>query len=213
MLFEYNHFIQISHKGQNMKKRVLAFLMALGVAVSMTTAISAAEAPAKKKKQTPQGLYVNPQEAYDMKMKDPDHVLVIDVRTPEELYFVGYASIVDKNIPLAYVEYGKLNKKGKKFASHKNKNIVTQIDAFVKSKGLDKETAKIITFCRSGDRSAAVATMLGKAGYKHAYTQIEGTEGDKSKDKKLRTVNGWKNAGLPYTYKFNKDLYVDLDGK
>ncbi len=194
-----------------MKKRIFSFLMAIGLATAMTTALSAAEMPAKKKKQTPQGLYLSPKEAYDMKMKDPK-VLVIDVRTPEELYFVGYATIVDKNIPLKYVDYTKLNKKGTKFGGHVNKNFVSQVEAFVKSKGLDKN-AKIITFCRSGDRSGVAATMLYKAGFKNVYTQIEGTEGDKSKDKKLRTVNGWKNAGLPYTYKFKKDLFIDLDGK
>ncbi len=197
-----------------MKKRVLAFLMALGVAASMTTAISAAEAPAKKKKITPQALYVTAKEAHDMVSKEGDKILFVDTRTPEEVYFVGMPEGLDKNIPIAYVDYGKIKeKKGKaKFASKMNKNFVPQVEAALKAKGLGKDD-KIVLICRSGGRSATAAKKLDKVGYKNIYTVVDGFEGDKSKDKKLRTVNGWKNAGLPYTYKFNKDIYVDLDGK
>ena len=63
--------------------------------------------------------------------------------------------------------------------------------------------------CRSGNRSAKAADLLAKAGYTKVYNQVEGYEGDKAKEgdtKGKRTVNGWKNAGLPWNYHLDKDV-------
>jgi len=188
-----------------MVKKLLSAMMILGLVGLFTTTLNAADVPTKKKKQSAAGLYLTPKEAYDMKKANPAKVLFVDVRTPEELYFVGHAANIDKNIPLKYVDYSKTNKKGKGFASAKNKNLIAQLDAAMKEKGLTKEDA-VIFICRSGDRSAFAATAAFKAGYKKPYTITTGTEGDKSAEKK-RTVNGWKNDGLPWNYKFNKDYF------
>ena len=62
--------------------------------------------------------------------------------------------------------------------------------------------------CRSGKRSAKAADMLADAGYTKVYSVVDGYEGDKAKDgpdKGKRTVNGWKNSGLPWTYSLDKD--------
>jgi len=184
--------------------------MVFGLMSAFVSGLYAGDVPTSKKKITPQGKYLTPQEAYDMKSKEGDKVLVVDVRTPEELYFVGYPTIVDKNIPLAYVDYSKFkkNKKGEvvKFASHLNKEFVAQIEAALKEKGLGKD-APIILMCRSGSRAAKAAKILDKAGYKNVYNMDQGFEGDKDKQKH-RTVNGWKNAGLPYTYKVNPAVFI-----
>ena len=189
-----------------MFKKIISSFIIFGLLAISATVATAADMPAKKKKQTPQGLYLSPKEANDMLQADAAKILFVDVRTPEELYFVGHAKGIDKNVPLAYVNYSKLNKKGKKFASGKNKKFVEQIEAALKEKGLTKDD-KIILICRSGDRSASGAKILDKVGYKNVYTIITGTEGDKDKETKKRTVNGWKNAGLPWNYKFNKDVF------
>jgi len=188
-----------------MVKKLLSAMMILSLVGLFTTTLNAADMPTKKKKQSAAGLYLTPKEAYDMKMANPGKVLFVDVRTPEELYFVGHAANIDKNIPFKYVDYSRTNKKGKGFASAKNKNLIAQLDAAMKEKGLTKEDA-VIFICRSGDRSAFAATAAFKAGYKKPYTITTGTEGDKSAEKK-RTVNGWKNDGLPWNYKFNKDYF------
>jgi len=180
-------------------------MMILSLVGLFTTTLNAADVPTKKKKQSAAGLYLTPKEAYDMKQANPGKILFVDVRTPEELYFVGHAANIDKNIPLKYVDYSRTNKKGKGFASAKNKNLIAQLDAAMKAKGLTKEDP-VIFICRSGDRSAFAATAAFKAGYKKPYTITTGTEGDKSAEKK-RTVNGWKNDGLPWNYKFNKDYF------
>ncbi len=181
-------------------------VMSLTAAAVLATGLMAAEEPAKKKKQTTLKLYLTPAEAHDMKTKDAAKVLFVDVRTPDELYFVGHSDDIDYNIPLKYVDYSKLNKKQKGFASYKNAKLVEEFDAALKEKNLTKDD-KIITICRSGDRSAKVANILAKAGYKKVYSVVTGTEGDKDKTTHKRTVNGWKNDKLPWSYKFNKDYF------
>ena len=74
------------------------------------------------------------------------------------------------------------------------------------SKGL-KPDDPIVLICRSGDRSAAAANLLAQAGFKSVYSVVDGYEGDLAKDGPKagqRVVNGWKNAGLPWTYKLDK---------
>ncbi len=192
-----------------MTKKLISFLMVFGLMSAFVTGLNAAEVPAKKKKQTPQGLYLTAKEAYEMVKADPGKVLFVDTRTPEELYFVGYTPMIDKNIPIAYVDYTKIKeKKGKaKFASVMNPKFVQQIEEALKAKGLGKDD-KIILICRSGSRSAKAAKILDKAGYKNVYTVVDGFEGDKDKTTHKRTVNGWKNAGLPWTYKFHKEKFI-----
>jgi hypothetical protein len=58
--------------------------------------------------------------------------------------------------------------------------------------------------CRSGDRSAAASHLLAEAGFKNVYSVVDGFEGDLATDGPKagqRAVNGWKNAGLPWSYK------------
>ncbi|WP_457607395.1 rhodanese-like domain-containing protein [Nitratifractor sp.] len=193
-----------------MTKKLISFLMVFGLMSAFVTGLYAGDAPTNKKKLTPQGKYLTPQEAYDKMQKEGDKVLFVDVRTPEELYFVGYPTVVDKNIPLAYVDYSKFkkNKKGEvvKFASKPNKQFLAELEEALKAKGLNKDS-EIILMCRSGHRAAKAAKILDKAGYKNVYNLDQGFEGDKDKQKH-RTVNGWKNAGLPYTYKVNDKVFI-----
>ena len=189
-----------------MFKKIISTLIILVSIASSVGIANAADVPEAKKKQSTLGLYLSPTEANKIVKTEGDKLLFVDVRTPEELYFVGYAKGVDTNVPLAYVDYSKLNKKGKKFASAMNTKFVSEVEKALKEKGLNKDD-KIIFICRSGDRSAKAVGIMAKAGYKHVYTITTGTEGDKYKVTKKRTVNGWKNDGLPWTYKFNKDVF------
>ncbi len=191
-----------------MTKKLIAFLMVVGFVGLMGTGAWAAEEPTKKAKQTPQKLYLTPKEASAMLQKDPKHILFVDVRTPAELLFLGHPAGIDKNIPFKYVNYSKIvttKKGGKKYASWKNPNLVKEFDEALKAKGLTKDSP-VIVICRSGDRSGMTATALYKAGYKKAYTITTGFEGDMNKKTGRRDLNGWKNAGLPWTYKMTPEL-------
>ncbi|MDQ0031625.1 rhodanese-like domain-containing protein [Arthrobacter bambusae] len=54
---------------------------------------------------------------------------------------------------------------------------------------------ELVFLCRSGQRSIAAAIAATQAGYT-AYSVLEGFEGEPDRYGE-RTVNGWKNRGLP----------------
>lgn len=56
----------------------------------------------------------------------------------------------------------------------------------------------LITICRSGSRSASAAAALEETGYK-VMNMLTGFEGS-SDSAGYRSINGWKNDGLPYSY-------------
>ena len=55
--------------------------------------------------------------------------------------------------------------------------------------------AELLFLCRSGVRSVAAANAATAAGFT-AYNVLEGFEGQPDQSA-ARTVNGWKNSGLP----------------
>lgn len=156
-----------------------------------------------KKKQTPQGLYITAKQAYQDRISSSDSSLFIDVRTRAEVEFVGMTDMVDFNIPYMTHDNESWNTKKKHFKSEPNSNFSIAIEDAIKKKSLNKDS-KIIVMCRSGSRSAKAANLLSQLGYKNVYSVVDGFEGDKAKfgaSKGHRTVNGWKNAGLPWSYK------------
>jgi len=178
-------------------------VFALVLTAFTASSVTAAPVPAKKKHVTPQGIYLTSTEAHDLIKKDSSKVLFIDVRTPFELEYVGYTTMIDKNIPIAFKTDKKWNEKKSRFARVMNKDFVAQVEAALKAKGLTKEN-EIIFICRSGSRSAYTCKLMAKAGYNNVATVVDGFEGGKDKTTHHRTVNGWKNAKLPWTYKLDK---------
>lgn len=157
-------------------------------------------------KQTISRAYLSAQKAYEMKIAKPDRVLFIDVRTPAETEYVGIADPVDANIPYLYDDYTTWDDAKKRFLMSPNSGFTMKVDEALKARRLTR-SAPIILICRSGDRSAAAANLLTKAGFTKVYTVYEGFEGDMGKQgasKGRRSVNGWKNAGLPWGYSLNK---------
>ncbi|WP_255768687.1 rhodanese-like domain-containing protein [Pseudarthrobacter sulfonivorans] len=59
----------------------------------------------------------------------------------------------------------------------------------------EAEAAELLFICRSGQRSIAAATAATQAGFT-SYNVLEGFEGEPDRYGE-RTVNGWKNRGLP----------------
>ncbi|MBF6057432.1 rhodanese-like domain-containing protein [Thiomicrorhabdus heinhorstiae] len=153
--------------------------------------------------------YLSPQQTYDAKMKDPKNVLLVDIRTPYELQFVGYAPLIDGNVPYITYDYSDWDDKKKEYKRMFNSGFVGQVEDLMKKTGIDHgKNTKIIFMCRSGDRSARATDIMSKNGYSNVWSAYQGFEGDKAKSgatKGQRTVNGWKNAGLPWTYKLDKN--------
>nr|MBL8410471.1 sulfurtransferase [Dechloromonas sp.] len=154
------------------------------------------------------GLYLTPQQAYDMKKANPKGVAFFDVRTRAEAMYVGWPSDADALVP--YVEHPELmtewDDKRFMYKLEPNQDFVPELERRLKEMGLGKD-ATIILICRSGDRSSKAQDRLQAAGYAKVYGIAEGFEGDTAKEgakSAQRVVNGWKNAGLPWTYKLDK---------
>jgi rhodanese-related sulfurtransferase len=170
---------------------------------SDTNKASATQLPAGK--QTMLGLYVTSREAYEKWNADPDKVMIIDVRTPEEFLFIGHADMA-WNIPLANQSYT--------WDAEKKTLPMSLLPDFVArvQKVVGPDDTLLVT-CRSGGRSAKAVNLLAKAGFKNVYNITDGVEGDAVKDTNSvfdgqRLVNGWKNSGLPWTYRIDPDRLV-----
>ncbi|MEW1821880.1 rhodanese-like domain-containing protein [Arthrobacter sp. NPDC080031] len=59
----------------------------------------------------------------------------------------------------------------------------------------EADGTELVFLCRSGQRSIAAAIAATQAGYT-SYNVLEGFEGEPDRYGE-RTVNGWKNRGLP----------------
>ena len=157
-----------------------------------------AQVPAEK--QTVLGLYVTAKEAYQRWEAAPDKVKIIDVRTPEEVFWVGHPPMAWK-IPVVAVTY-EWDADKKQFPMRPLPDFVTRVQKVA------TPDDTLMVMCRSGGRGAMAVNLLAKAGYKNVYNVIDGMEGDSVDDPESvfqgqRLVNGWKNSGLPWTYKID----------
>lgn len=154
-------------------------------------------------KRTKLGKYVTAQEAYNAVRAERSSLLFVDTRTRAELAFVGMTNEIDAQVPYVEVsEFWEWDEKTGRFKVEPNQNFARDMEALLKAKGLTKND-RIILMCRSGDRSARAANLLADLGYTNVWTVVDGFEGDLSKEGR-RTVNGWKNVGLPWTYQLDK---------
>ena len=189
-------------------------LSRLFILLALTASIPAFAAPAPEdpNKQTPWGLYVDAREAYDMKMARGDEILFVDVREPLEIMFTGFTDVVDTNIPYMLANPSKWHPRKPKFAMEVNPEFEPMIAAALAERGLTRETP-ILLMCRSGGtRGAPSAKMLAGLGYSQVYVVVDGFEGGSLKEGERagwRLVNGWKNAGLPWSYDLNPEkIYI-----
>jgi rhodanese-related sulfurtransferase len=160
------------------------------------------------KKQNKLGLYMTAKQAYLYTSNNMDTTLFIDTRTPSELNYLGATTVMDAHVPLVSMDTAGWDDKKHRYLRAENKNFVADIEARLKQKGLTKDDT-VILICRSGKRSSKAVNMLADAGFTSAYSVVDGYEGDKAKqgeNKGKRTVNGWKNSGLPWTYSLDRDL-------
>lgn len=148
------------------------------------------------------GLDVTPTKAYEMVQANPENHFLIDVRTRAEYEFIGHYNNA-YNIPLKFFT-NELGKKGyKKLA---NNSFCSDL-----KKKFDPEKDKLFFICRSGKRTIKASLKAIQCGFKaeNVHNIMGGFEGDKIKDNNhekygQRLINGWKNEGLPWTYKIEK---------
>lgn len=197
------------------KNSIVKQWLAIGLIAASSLSFAADWAPGStdwdklpEVKRSKLALYLTPQQAYDMKKKDPKGVALFDIRTRAEAMYVGWPSDADALVP--YVEHPELmtewDDKRFMYKLEPNQDFVPELERRLKDMSLGKD-ATIILICRSGDRSSKAQDRLQTAGYSKVYGIAEGFEGDTAKDGAKagqRAVNGWKNANLPWTYKLDK---------
>jgi rhodanese-related sulfurtransferase len=106
--------------------------------------------------------------------------VLIDVRTAEELKFVGH-------VP------------GSRHVAWQTGPALIRNPRFLKE--LEQNAAKtsnILLLCRSGKRSAAAAEAASRVGFLNVFNILEGFEGDKNEDLRRGDVDGWRRRGLPW---------------
>ncbi len=169
-------------------------------------AVDPARVPIQK--QTKAGLYLDAREAYELKQRLGDNALFIDVRTRAEISYIGMPSVADAHIPaFEHPANAVWDDKSSRFKMDANADFEPEVARRLASRQLSKSDV-VILICRSGDRTTRAANFLTEQGYSKVYSVIDGFEGDavaEGPQAGQRLLNGWKNAGLPWTYKLDKN--------
>ncbi len=131
-------------------------------------------------------------------------VLFLDVRTRAEAMFVGMPTTVDALVPFVEVQelMSDWDMQRGAYKLEPMQEFVPEVLRRLQAKQLTKADT-VVLMCRSGDRSGRAATRLVEDGYTKVYSVIDGFEGDMSAEGR-RDVNGWRKAGLPWSYKLDK---------
>lgn len=124
-------------------------------------------------------------------MLENSSTYLVDVRSIAEYVFVGHPDMAH-NIPLKFWSENKQK-------METNANFLQDLQSRFKNEDI------LIFICRSGGRSLKAAKLAKNAGFTQVYSINEGFEGKKDENGH-RSVNGWKNSNLPYTYKVKKKL-------
>jgi rhodanese-related sulfurtransferase len=124
---------------------------------------------------------LTPQEAW---AKLEEGAILVDVRTEGEWAHIGMPNTAaTENDPL-FIQWtfpGGIP----------NPEFIEQL----KQQAPEDDGTELVFLCRSGQRSIAAAIAATRAGFT-SYNVLEGFEGEPDRYGE-RTVNGWKNRGLP----------------
>lgn len=121
---------------------------------------------------------VPPRQAWEL-FRD-GHARLVDVRTPEELRFVGRVP-GSLNVPWAT---------GTQLT--RNPRFVRELESKV------RKDEPVLLLCRSGKRSALAAQAATQAGFAQVFNVLEGFEGEINEAKQRGRTDGWRFRGLPW---------------
>ncbi len=127
---------------------------------------------------------LTPAEAHNFLQQNENAVLV-DVRSQAEYAFVGHPPGA-YNLPLKFWD-------SESYSFKPNPNFKEVLGAAF------TRDVPVIFMCQSGGRSAKAAQEAVSLGFTEVYNVMEGFEGETDSEGH-RSVTGWKNANLPYTY-------------
>jgi rhodanese-related sulfurtransferase len=156
-------------------------------------------------RRTRAALYMDARNAYALKRSHPGEVVLVDIRSGVELSLTGHALPVDLNVP--YLEFAQplsWDRQAAALAMVPNPGFAAELDGELRRRGATRDTV-VLLICRTGERSARAADELSTRGYRRVVSIVDGYEGDPGPDGQ-RSLNGWKNAGLPWTARVNMAL-------
>ncbi len=196
--------------GFSMRHGARRLLLALSLATALATPAWSAELASSVdplelplEKTTELGLYLSSREAHAHLMADR-RILFLDVRSRAEVDLLGLPDRVDANVPnMPFNPNFELSPSGRGYKRYWNPHFVEAVKAQIARRNLPADPV-IVLICRSGKGSAIAANRLARHGFTKVYSVVDGFEGDKDEHGK-RTVNGWKNAGLPWSYGIGKE--------
>ena len=146
-------------------------------------------------------IYAN--DAFELLKKDNNSFLV-DVRTPEEVNFVGFVepnSINNRLIFLPWQTLPHMNLNAD-FGEKLEESIMAKSQVNSKlphfKPSLNLIECKIIFICRSGSRSKQDANYSLNLGYKNCYNLAFGFEGELNNENQRGKINGWKASNLKW---------------
>ena len=121
--------------------------------------------------------------------------ILVDVRTNEELNFVGFPDLssIDKNpifIPWRILPDMSINENFEPDLIDKIKEITDQKESEI----------DLFFLCRSGARSMEAALFMSDLGY-NCFNIEKGFEGDLDANSKRSNINGWKFSNNPWRQK------------
>jgi len=121
--------------------------------------------------------------------------ILVDVRTNEELNFVGFPDLssIDKNpifIPWRILPDMYINENFEPDLIDKIKEITDQKESEI----------DLFFLCRSGARSMEAALFMSDLGY-NCFNIEKGFEGDLDANSKRSNINGWKFSNNPWRQK------------
>jgi len=195
--------------------KIFSIISLLILVIVPTVGQAIEEQHIRKKTRTVFGLYLTPFEAYNMKKKEGNKVLLVDVRARVDLKYIGASPLIDANIPSRFFRTDfAWSDNSKTYRTSRNEHFTQDFEKLIRKKNMNKDTP-IILICTSGSRVPRAANALHEAGFSKVYSQYQGFEGVKAKtglNKGERMVDGWKNAGLPWSYKLKKEaMYFNFD--
>ena len=130
---------------------------------------------------------LSPQEAW---AKLEDGAILVDVRTDAEWAHIGIPDTKSAGETVNDPLFIQWNLAG----GVPNSRFIEQLKLELKQQTPEGGT-ELVFLCRSGARSIAAAIAATEAGF-ISYNVLEGFEGEPDRHGE-RTVNGWKNRGLP----------------
>src|SRR5690625_1468431 len=180
-----------------MRHSLLTLILA-GVLSTVSLAAHAIdESNVPEHKRTELGLYLTPEEAWNMISETPDQVLFLDVRTRAEAAIVGMPTPADGLVPFTeYDAFWRWDDERENYKIAPLQDFVPETERRLHEKGLGKEDA-VIVMCRTGGRSAKAADRLAKAGYTTSIASLKALKAMSVKPKKIKDVAQLTDGKMP----------------